>query len=242
MLWAIVPPAVVVIPAFPARRDSERPSGYVRGMEEILPGVLHWTAYRETIGADVHSYYHQPSGTVIDPMVPLQGIEEAFRGREVERVVLTNRHHYRDADAFRDGFGCPVLCHEAGLHEFRDGREVEGFAFGDELAPGVRALEVGVLTPEETALLLDGTGAGAALALADCVIRGPHGELGFVPGELLGDDPRAVREGLRAALGRIAADHAFDALLLAHGEPMHATGRSALMTFAHAPTAGAPPG
>jgi hypothetical protein len=211
-------------------------------MEEIRPGVLHWTAYRKTIGEDVHSYYHQPSGTAIDPMVPLQGIEEAFLGREVERVVLTNRHHYRHADAFRDRFGCPVLCHEAGLHEFAgDDREVEGFAFGDELAPGVRALEVGVLTPEETGLLLDGTG-GGALALGDCVIRGPHEELGFVPDELLGDDPLAVREGLRAALGRIAAEHEFDALLLAHGEPMHATGRSALLTFASAPTAGGPPG
>jgi hypothetical protein len=241
MLWAIV----VLLeslsgPAFPARCDPERRSGYLRRMEEILPGVLHWTAYRETIGADVHSYYHEPSGTAIDPMIPLQGIEAAFTGREVARVVLTNRHHHRQAHAFRERFGCPVLCHEAGLHAFSDG--VEGFAFGDELAPGVRALEVGVLTPEETGLLLGGGEGGAALALADCVIRGRHGELGFVPDELLGDDPQAVKEGLRAALGRIAAEHDFDALLLAHGEPMRATGRSALRTFAEAPTAGAPPG
>ena len=33
-----------------------------------------------------------------------------------------------------------------------DVRVSAGFAFGDELAPGVRALEVGVLCPEETAL------------------------------------------------------------------------------------------
>jgi glyoxylase-like metal-dependent hydrolase (beta-lactamase superfamily II) len=210
-------------------------------MEAILPGVLHWTAYRDTIRHDVHSYYHEPSGTVLDPMVPLQGLDEGFAGRDVQRIVLTNRHHYRQADAFRERFGCPVLCHEAGLHAFEPG-EVEGFAFGDELAPGVRALEVGVITPEETAVLLDGGDGGAALALADCVIRGPLGELGFVPDELLGEDPAAVREGLRAALDRIVAQQRFDALLLAHGEPMHATGRSALMTFAQAPTAGAPPG
>jgi hypothetical protein len=208
-------------------------------MEEILPGLLHWTAYRPTIGRDVHSYYHAPSGTVLDPMVPLQGLD-GFAGREVNRLVLTNRHHYRDADAFRERFGCSVLCHEAGLHEFTDGREVEGFAFGDELAPGVRALEVGVLTPEETAVLLDG--GGGALALADCVIRGRHGELGFFADELLGDDPQAVKDGVRAALGRIALQEEFAALLLAHGEPMRGTGRSALLTFAQAPTAGGPPG
>ena len=60
-------------------------------------------------------------------------------------IVLTNRLHYRQSEAF----GCPVLCHEAGLHEFDGGEAVEGFAFGDELAPGVTAVEIGVLTPEE---------------------------------------------------------------------------------------------
>jgi hypothetical protein len=210
-------------------------------MEEIAPGLFHWTAYRDTIGMDVHSYYDAGSGTVLDPMVPLQGLE-AFDGREVARLVLTNRHHYRDADAFRERFDCPVLCHEAGLHEFSgDGRPVEGFEFGDELAPGVRALEVGVLTPEETAVHIAHAGDGA-LALADCVIRGRHGELGFVPDELLGDDPQAIRHGLREALRRLATEVEFDSLLLAHGEPVRRGARSALMTFGTAPTAGAPPG
>src|SRR5262245_57848568 len=135
-------------------------------MEPIRPGLLHWTAWRDTIGAEVHSYFHVPSGTLVDLMVPPEGVESL--GAEPQRVVLTNRHHYRDSDRF----GCPVLCHEAGLHEFDGG--VEGFAFGDELAPGVRAHEVGVLTPEETALQI-----GDALAFADCVIRRDGGELGF---------------------------------------------------------------
>jgi hypothetical protein len=201
-------------------------------MKQIQPGLLHWTAYRDTIGADVHSYFHVPSGTLLDPMVPAEGIEAI--GAEPQRVVLTNRHHYRESDRF----GCPVFCHESGLHEFDDGRVVEGFAFGDDLAPGVHVFEVGVLTPEETAVHLD----DAAMAFADCVIRGRHGELGFVPDYLLGDDPQAVREGLRAAFRRLCEEHEFDALLLAHGEPIAHGGRSALWTFADAPTAGAPPG
>jgi hypothetical protein len=203
-------------------------------MEHIQPGLLHWIAYRDTIGADVHSYFHVPSGTLVDPMVPPEGIEAL--GSSPTRIVLTNRHHYRDSDRF----GCPVLCHEAGLHEFGDGAEVQGFAFGDELAPGVRALEVGVLTPEETALHLAGEN-GGALAFADCVVRGRHGELGFVSDPLLGDDPAAIKEGLRAAFRRLCDEVEFDSLLLAHGEPMAHGGRSALRTFADAPTAGAPP-
>jgi hypothetical protein len=201
-------------------------------MEEIAPGILHWTAYRDTIGADVHSYYDLGSGTVLDPMVPLAGLD-AFGERPVRRIVLTNRHHYRHADAFRERFGCPVLCHEAGLHEFAGGRDVQGFAFGDELASGVRAHEVGVLTPEETAVHFEAGGSGA-LAFADAVVRRDHGELGFVSDGLLGDDPRAIRQGLRAAFARLAAELEFDALLLAHGEPMRHGARSALRTFATA--------
>ena len=209
------------------------PGGYAPCMQEIQPGLLHWTAFRDTIGQDVHSYMHVPSGTLIDPMVPVQGLEAV---PPVERIALTNRHHYRDSDRFREAFGCPVLCHEAGLHEFPD-RDVEGFRWGDELAPGVTALEVGVLCPEETAVQV-----GGALAFADALIRGDHGELGFVPDFLLGDDPLAIREGLRAAFRKLCDEVEFDALLLAHGEPIRQGGRSALRTFADAPTAGAPPG
>ena len=182
----------------------------------------------------MHSYLHTPSGTLIDPMEPLQGLEAV---PPVERIVLTNRHHYRHSDRFREAFGCPVLCHEAGLHEFPDGG-VEGFRWGDELAPGVTALEVGVLCPEETALHL----ADTALAFADALIRGRHGELGFVSDWLLGDDPAAIRHGLRERFHALADELEFDALLLAHGEPVRRGGRSALRTFADAPTAGAPPG
>jgi hypothetical protein len=198
-------------------------------MEEIAPGVLHWTAYRDTIGQDVHSYYDLASGTVLDPMVPPEGFD-ALRERPVHRIVLTNRHHYRQADAFRERFGCPVLCHEAGLHEFADGA-VEGFAFGDELAPGVRAYEVGVLTPEETAVALEAGGSGA-LAFADAVIRDTSGALAFVPDGFLGDDPDAIRKGLRSAFERLAGELRFNALLMAHGEPQSSGGREALEAFA----------
>jgi hypothetical protein len=206
-------------------------------MQEIQPGVLHWTAFHEGISADVHSYFHVPSGTLIDPMEPLQGIDAVPRA---ERIVLTNRHHYRHSDRFREAFGCPVLCHEAGLHEFEGGPPVQGFAFGDGLAPGVTALEVGVLCPEETALHLEGD--GGALAFADAVVRGRHGELGFVSAPLLGDDPAEIRRGLRERFRALADTVEFDAVLLAHGDPIAHGGRTALRTFAVAPTAGAPPG
>ena len=80
------------------------------------------------------------------------GIPRHSRSAGVDRILLTNRHHYRHSDRLAAALGCPVLCHEAGLHEFEGGPEVHGFAFGEEVAPGIVAREVGVICPEETAL------------------------------------------------------------------------------------------
>jgi hypothetical protein len=197
-------------------------------VNEILPGVWHWTAHHEKIGFDVSSYFVERAAALIDPMLPPGGIE-AFRGRAPEVILLTNRHHYRHSDRFTEEFGCPVLSHEAGLHEFEGGPAVQGFAFGDDVANGVLALEVGALTPEETAFHVD-AGAGA-LTFGDAVVNVPDSGLGFVPDEYIGDDPEVVKEGLRESFRRLLA-HDFDALLVAHGVPMPTGGKAALIQFA----------
>ena len=173
----------------------ERAPGMRTPWKRSRPGLLHWTAFRDTIGQDVHSYFHVPSGTLLDPMEPRGGLEAVAAERRPQRIVLTNRHHYRHSDRFREAFGCPVLCHEAGLHEFEAG-EVEGFAFGDELAPGVTAREVGVLAPEETAVHL-ATGGGGALAFADAADPRPARRAGLRP--RLAARRRSGRRQARAA-------------------------------------------
>jgi len=197
-------------------------------MEEIRPGLHHWKAFHSGIGHEVSSYLIEPSRTLLDPMLPPDAGLDPFRGDPPERIVLTNRHHYRHSAAFVDEFDCPVLCHEAGLHEFEGGPEVEGFAFGDRVADGVVAHEVGVICPEETALHIDV--AGGALAIADAVVR-YGGDLRFVSGDLLGDDPAAIRRGLLASLAKLA-DLDFETLLLAHGDPLVGDGADALRRFA----------
>src|SRR5690348_6810187 len=130
-------------------------------MDEIAPGLLDWTAYRETIGIDVHSHYAAQARVIVDPMPAPGDLPSAPR-----LAVLTNRHHLR----FAADYGCPIVCHEAGLHEFAGTDvDVEGFQWGDELAPGVRALEVGVLCPEESAVHI--AAGDGFLAFADAVIR-----------------------------------------------------------------------
>jgi glyoxylase-like metal-dependent hydrolase (beta-lactamase superfamily II) len=195
-------------------------------MEEIRSGLWHWKAMHPKLEIEVSSYYVAGSGTLIDPMLPPEGVEWFREHGGPRRVVLTNRHHYRQSDAFRTELGCPVLCHEAGLHEFEAGPEVEGFRFGDPVAPGIVALEVGAICPEETALHID-LGDGL-LSFADGLIN--HGELGFVPDWLLGDDPDGVKRGLQDSL-RALLDRDFDGLLFAHGDPLLCGGKRALEQF-----------
>ena len=190
-------------------------------VDEILPGVLHWTAVHPNIRMEVSSYFVTASRTLIDPMRP--------DGRDVdpERIVLTTRHHLRDSESF----GVPILCHESGLHEFEGGPDVQGFAWGDQLAPDVRAVEVDAISPDDTGLLID-AGDGV-LAIGDALMH-YTGEVQLVPDQYLvdeGDDPEPVKVAIRAAIRRLL-DEPFDAVLFAHGAPIASGGKDALRRFA----------
>ena len=116
------------------------------------------------------------------------------------------------------------------MHQFAGAEfDVQGFAFGEELARGVRALEVGVLCPEETALHI--AAGDGFLAFADAIVRDDDGNLAFVSDHLLGDDPEQVKAGLRDSFARLLDEQDFDGLLLAHGDPTPSGGRAELERF-----------
>ncbi|MDO9410418.1 hypothetical protein [Patulibacter sp.] len=194
-------------------------------MREITDGIVHWTAQHPNIGQRVSSYLVVPSATLIDPLLPDEGLDGIERIVRPERIVLTNRHHVRDVPRLVDAFGCSVHVHEKGTATFSDLDVAPStFAFGDEVAPGITALEVGSITPEETALRID-VGDGA-LSFADGFLN-DGGRVGFMPDGLLGEDPDAVKKGLRLAATRLL-DERFAHLLFAHGEPIVGDGREAL--------------
>jgi len=195
-------------------------------MEEILPGVRRWTATHPKIKIEVSSHWVPDARAVIDPLLPPDGGLDAFRQRPPERVILSNRHHLRASERFVEEFGCTIHCSEPGLHEFDDGPDVRGFSFGEEVAPGIQALEVGAICPDEAALLLVDA---RALLIADGIIH--YGEeLSFVPDNLLGEEAEEVKRGLRKAYSRLL-DHDFDNLLFAHGDPVTGGGAEALRAF-----------
>jgi hypothetical protein len=198
-------------------------------MQEILPELYHWTAHHRGIDKEVSSYYvGGEAALLVDPMLPEGGVDAVAALGRPQAIALTNRHHLRASAQLADAFACPVLCHEAGLHEFAaGGPAVRGFAFGDALRPGVEALEVGAITTEETGLHI--AAGGGALAFADAIVH-YGGEVGFVPDFLLGDDPEEVKRGVRESVdGLLERD--FEALLFAHGDPIVADARAALERF-----------
>lgn len=195
----------------------------------MLPGVMRWTATHPRIGVEVSSHWVPAAGTVIDPLLPPgQGLDP-FRERPPDRVLLSNRHHLRDSERFAEGFGARIMCSAPGLHEFEGGPEVEGFGFGEQVAPGIEAIEVGAICPDEAALLIRDA---RALLIADGVMR--YGEeLSFVPDQLLGDDPEGVKRGLKQAYSKLL-ERDFDSLLFAHGNPVIGDGKRALREFCSA--------
>jgi glyoxylase-like metal-dependent hydrolase (beta-lactamase superfamily II) len=191
-------------------------------MDEILPGVLQWTTRHPDIGIDVASHLVTGPGVAIDPLLP-EGEGPDWLGHDVGHVVVTICLHTRSTT----DFGVPVRAPREGLHRWEGrGIDVAPYADGDEVAPGVRALRIGAIAPDDYALHID-TGPGI-LAFGDAIIR--YGDIGFVPDHLIGDDPEAVKRETIDALERLL-DEEFDALLFAHGEPLASGGKAALREF-----------
>jgi hypothetical protein len=190
--------------------------------QEILPGLYRWTAIHPRIGIEVSSHFLPGSRVALDPLLPAEGAGWFEQHGGVESVVLSNRHHLRHAERLAERFGCPIRCHEAGLHEFGGG-EVESFTFGERLSAEVVALEMDAICPDDTVLRLEvGTG---ALLFADALIN--HGGIGFVPDQLIGEDPETVKGTVRERALDLA-EEPVESLLFAHGDPLLEGGRDAL--------------
>ena len=198
-------------------------------MQEILPGLFHWTSVHPKIKIEVSSYYVLHAGALIDPLIPSEGLDLLRKLGPLENIFLTNRHHYRHCAQIEREFGCAVWCNEDGLHEFTQGERVLGFRAGDVLPGGVASFAVGAICPDETALHI--ATAEGALAIADGIVRDADGSLAFVPDELMGGEPGEVKRGLRSAYARLL-DLEFDHLLFAHGAPWLGGGKAALRAFA----------
>lgn len=198
-------------------------------MTSLPAGLRHWRAIHPDLHADVSSYALVEEGVLLNPLLP-DGDASVLEGVTVRAVVLNNRLHVRDVERLGAPDGVSVHAPTPGIEDLAElAVDVEGYADGDELPGGLRAIEVGGLSPDEFALHLPQY---RALAVADGVMRKGEGELEAMPDSLLGDDPDAVRAALAQAFGRLAEELDFDHLLLAHGDPVIGDGREQLRAYA----------
>jgi len=197
-------------------------------MRELRPGLFHWTTFHEGIRAPVSSYYVEPAGAVIDGRVPDEGLEPAFDGHGApQQAIITTGLHLRHAERFAEAFGCTVRAPAEARDRLGPEPDFEPYSGGDEVAPGVTAIHVGKLCPDEYALhIAHGPG---AISFADALMR--YGDtLSLVPDNLIGDDPEGIKAGLMEAFrGMLERD--FEDLLFAHGDPLVGGGEAALRAF-----------
>lgn len=195
-------------------------------MDEVLPGIYDWVAVHPKLGEPVHCHFVASAGAVIDPLLADDGLDP-FREQAVTRVVLSNRHHDRDASRFVEAFGCDVMCNQRGVHEF-EGRELDvtPFDFGDEPAPGIRAHQILPEWPDETGLLVEDAG---LLIVADSLVS-RNGDLDFVEDAWLGDHAEEEKAHLRRGVATLL-ELDFDHLMFAHAPPLIGGAKAALREF-----------
>jgi hypothetical protein len=199
-------------------------------MDEIAPGLWHWSVVHEHTHSPSHSYYLAAERVVLDPMVPAEGLEWFEEVGTPEHVLLTNRHHDRHAWLLRERFRCEVHCIRCGVHEIEGRGPVSAFDFGDELPGGVVVHEVDAICPDETALHIP---THRALACADGVVRWPSAGPGlqFVPDWLM-DEPEKTKARLCDSYRRLLdLELDCDLLLMAHGDPIVSGAREELRRF-----------
>ena len=191
-------------------------------MQEIAPGIRHWTAEHPKLGIDVSSYWLRDLKVLLDPIAVPDEVDD------VDEILLSNRNHLRDAVGARERFGATIRAPRTGRDEFGDSDPVEFYDFEEPLAGGaVTAYQVTELWPDDCVLHIPSL---KALAIADTVVNYEE-QLDFVPDQFM-DDPDAEKRALREGLARCVDRLEFDHLLLAHGTPIAGDGRERLRTFA----------
>jgi hypothetical protein len=193
-------------------------------MQEITPELRHWSAVHPNLGMEVSSYWLPGLRVLLDPLaVPdeVDGIDE---------IVLSNRHHRRDAFEARERFGATLRVPRSGLHDFASDDPIEPYDYGEPLAGGaITPYLVTEVWPDDGALHIPSQ---SALAIADTVIN-DNLQLEFVPDRYMGD-PTEEKPAIRDGLAQLANELDFSHLLLAHGPPIVGDGRERLREFAAA--------
>ena len=196
-------------------------------MKEIVAGIWTWSVFNQEKKLDFNGHYvaARHGSVLIDPppMTEHDRLQIEKMGKP-RTIVITNRHHTRDAAACSSRWDAPILIHEADAAGLPEGIRIGGtFRDGDRLADGLLVVTLAdQKSPGESALLRSGVD---ALILGDALIGAPPGSVRLLPDDKYADPAKA-----RAGLKRLLALR-FDALLLGDGASIPRGGRARLEEF-----------
>ena len=200
-------------------------------MKEILPGIWTWSVFDADRRLDFngHCVVNDEGCVLIDPPPMSEAdLDQVSRLGPPGAIVITNRHHTRDAMTAAGRFHAPILLHDSDAKAIPAAVRLGGvYRDADRLPAGLLVVALkDQKSPGECALLCRKTN---AMIVGDALVGDPPGRLRLLPAEKYADPGRA-RDGIRRLL-----DFPFDALLVGDGASIPAGGRAAVETFLAGP-------
>jgi glyoxylase-like metal-dependent hydrolase (beta-lactamase superfamily II) len=187
------------------------PRAVAKTIEEVVPGVWHWSLADERIGGYVgssHAVRGEVGSVLIDPLPLADSALE--RLLPVDTIVLTAGTHQRSSWRLRRELGARVYA-PATVRLVDEEPDVR-YAEGDELPGRLEPFFAPGPGTTQHALLLRGR--PNVLFTSDLFVHQPGEELGFVPDEYV-HDPAETRRTARRIL-----ELDFDVLCVGHGGPV----------------------
>jgi glyoxylase-like metal-dependent hydrolase (beta-lactamase superfamily II) len=189
-------------------------------MREIVNGIFTWGGAYPDMPWDLNGYAIRldDGAILVDPPSPAAADWPQLDAlKPIQKIIVTNRDHDREAEQFRERYRSPVV---AGANEaggFASLMVDETVNEGDVLPGGLRVIHLPGKSPGEIGLYFDparnrlSRELGGIVLLGDALIGHPPGKLRFVPDHKL-DNPVQLKESLRKLLAL-----QFEVLLLCDG-------------------------
>lgn len=195
-------------------------------MKQISPHIWTWSEFNQERQMNFNGWYLQfeDETVLIDPPTPNDNVTQFIKARGApDSILLTNRHHTRASEFFREAYDCPIWIHEQdeGMMEIAADRT---FDQGDVLSCGLRVLHLNHgKTKGESAFIFSNK--PSAIFVGDAVIGHPQGSLSMLSPDKFADPLQAKLEVNRLL------EFPFDLLLLGDGEPILKDGYNILRNF-----------
>jgi glyoxylase-like metal-dependent hydrolase (beta-lactamase superfamily II) len=203
-------------------------------LREIVPGILTWPWFSERHGYDFNGYLLRHSGgnVAVDPVEMTGAMLDDLVREGVQRIVLTNRNHYRAAAKLRERTGARVAVHPADAEFVK----TNGVAPDDELKYGDTVLGDTLLKVSPNFLVVDAHGKSPGeialwdagrkiLIVGDACVGKPPGALKLLSPKVIDDLP-----GLQQTLRKLAALEP-QILLVGDGAPILQDAAAALQAL-----------